>query len=202
MTNLKPGDFFFGLFEFLAYIVPGMILFATLPEVLRWKAPGFFLILNNSQVTAVGWVVFILVSYIFGHFIHHISALILNPVYNATYYKKKKSKHHAFIIRTEHLIREAMPNRMDLLSSAEAYISCKQPSLLSELEKRAANSKLFRALSILCIYLCFYPQMNLAGVLVLIVLSFLSYLKFVSQRWNQRLLTYEYFAVLNGNPKT
>ena len=36
MTNLKPGDFFFGLFEFLAYIVRGMFLFATLAEVLRW----------------------------------------------------------------------------------------------------------------------------------------------------------------------
>lgn len=199
--TFKPGDFFFGLFELLAYIVPGMILFATLPEVLRWNAPQYLNILNNSQVTTVGWVVFILVSYIFGHFIHHISALLLNPIYTATYYKKKKNKHNAFIMSTEHLIKKAMPNRLDLFSSAEAYISCKQPSLISELEKHSANSKLFRALSILCIYLCFYPQINWAGIVILIVLSFLSYSKFAHQRWCQRLLAYEYFSVLYENPK-
>lgn len=89
--TLKPGDFLFGLIEFLAFIVPGMILFASLPEVLSWDAPSYFKIINNPAITPLGWVAFLVVSYIYGHFIHHISAITLNPFYKHTYYRKKEA---------------------------------------------------------------------------------------------------------------
>ncbi len=84
--TLKPGDFLFGLIEFLAFIVPGMILFASLPEVLSWDAPCYFKIINNPAINPLGWVAFLVVSYFYGHLIHHISAIPLNPFYKHTYY--------------------------------------------------------------------------------------------------------------------
>lgn len=88
--TVKPGDFLFGLMELLAFIVPGMILFASLPEVLCWNAPNYFEVVNNTAITPFGWIVFLIISYIYGHFIHHISAIILNPFYELTYYRIKK----------------------------------------------------------------------------------------------------------------
>lgn len=197
--TVKPGDFFFGLVEFLAFIVPGMILFATIPEIIFPNIPDFLIIIKDKDVTPFGWVTFILLSYVYGHFIHHFCALLLNPVYKLTYFKKKKRKHALFFESVESSIKEEFPVHTDLLQTASAYVRIKQPILISELEKYEANSKLFRSLSLLSIYLCFYPNLSFIGKLCLITISFLCFSKFANQRWNHRIAVYEYFTIIIKN---
>jgi hypothetical protein len=194
--TVKPGDFFFGLLEFLAFIVPGMILFATIPEIVTNQLPDFLKIIGNENVTPFGWVSFILLSYVYGHFIHHFSALLLNPVYKRTYFIKKKKKHNLFIENVENSIKKELPDYTDMLRIADAYVRTKQPSITSELEKYEANSKLFRSLCLLSLYVCFYPNLSISVRIVLIIISVLSFSKFANQRWTRRLVVYEYFSIL------
>jgi hypothetical protein len=196
--NFKPGDLLFGLVDFLAFIVPGMVLLLTVPEVTSWKAPKMLDVANGEPVTALDWISFILMAYIFGHFIHHISALILNEIYERTYFRLKRKKHVRFVDSVEESVQRIIPLHLDLVRVAEAYIRCEQPSLIPELEKHKANAKLFRALSLLCLYLCFYPNVGWLGVLSLMVFSLLSFSKFANQRWRHRMLVYEFFSILNG----
>ncbi|MBZ4037454.1 hypothetical protein K6T82_22020 [Flavobacterium sp. 17A] len=195
--NFKPGDLFFGLMEFLAYIVPGFIFCVTLPLFFNCRIDDFC-DLKNNQTSTFGWVSLTLVSYIVGHFIHHLSAIILNPLYTVTYLKWRRKKHEYFITEMEKQINEKISiSSGGPLEKAEAYIKVNNPTLIPELEKYQANSKLFRSLSLLCIYLCFIPNINWWARMLLIPISYLSYHKFANQRWNHRALIYQYFNLIN-----
>lgn len=192
--NVKPGDLFFGLMEFLAFIVPGFILCVTLPPYLFCQIPGF-LDITNEKATTFAWVTFIMVSYILGHFLHHVCALTLNPLYEVTYMKLKLRKHQTFIESAENEIKSKLPFHSDYLKIAEAYLRVNNPALISDLEKHEANSKLFRSLCMLSLYLCFYPHIHWTLRAILIIVSFLSFTKFANQRWRHRFLVYEYFTI-------
>jgi chromate transport protein ChrA len=197
--NYKPGDFLFGIVEFLAFIVPGMIFCLTLPDILT-KLPDF-LNYKGKEMSSLAWITLILLSYIAGHFLHHLSALIFNPIYKWGYYRRKRKKHLEFLEATEVSIKKIIPQHKDLFRIVDAYIRCNRQNVLSEIDKAEANSKLFRALSLLSLYLCFYFYHNVWMIFALIVLSGLSFNKFAHQRWTHRLLCYEYFCILNQSNK-
>jgi len=190
--NLKPGDLFFGLMEFLAFIVPGFILSFTLSAIVDYPC----LKLTNitaEKTTTFSWFAFIVISYILGHFIHHICAMILNPIYEITYLKMKLKKHKSFITECEEIIDKRLPIKTDSLKAAEAYLRINNPNVLPDLERHEANSKLFRSLCLLSVYLCFI--LSWTAVLFLIVISVLSFTKFASERWNHRFLVYQFFLI-------
>lgn len=195
--NLKPGDFLFGIVDFLAFLVPGVIFLVTLPEVVGIVFPeqvgG-----SAAESDTINVLLFIVLSYVFGHFIHHLGALTLNPVYKYTYFKGKIKKHADFIQHAEKSIERMLPQHSNPVRAADGYIRCYQPSLIPELDKHEANSKLFRALALLCLYLCFYTHTLVPWqVPLLLMLSLLSYSRFANQRWKRQLLTYEFFTILN-----
>lgn len=196
--SFKPADFLIGIVELLAFIVPGVIVFTTLPKIISWNIPEIFRIVDNPNVSILGWLNLIFVSYILGHFIHHISALILNPLYKKFYLSAKRKKHAAFVNKAEQAIGTMIPEHIDILRVAEAFVKTQQPTLIPELEKHEANAKLFRALTILLLYLCFYPDSSIWFKIALILMSILSFSKFSNQRWTQRLVVYEYFTILTA----
>ncbi len=191
---LKPGDLFFGLMEFLAFIIPGFILCATLPAIVGFSVPDFLNIVVND-VTAFAWFFFVMISYISGHFIHHICAMTLNPIYEVSYLKWKLKKHKSFISKSEATIEEKLSLQTDQLKAAEAYLKMNNPTIVPELEKHEANSKLFRSLCLLCVYLCFFPCLNWTVIISLIIISVLSFTKYANQRWTHRYLVYQYFLI-------
>lgn len=190
--NLKPGDLFFGLMEFLAFIVPGFILSFTLTTIFDYHCLKSIDI-TAEKATTFSWFAFIIISYILGHFIHHICAMVLNPIYEKTYLKIKLKKHQAFITKCEEIINEKLPVKTDSLKAAEAYLRINNPNVLPELERHQANSKLFRSICLLSVYLCFI--LGFTAVLFLIVISILSFTKFANERWNHRFLVYQLFLI-------
>lgn len=190
--NLKPGDLFFGLMEFLAFIVPGFILSITLSAIVDHSCLKLIDV-TGKESTAFSWFAFIMISYILGHFIHHICAMILNPIYERTYLKIKLKEHRSFITKSEEVINEKLPVKTDCLKAAEAYLRINNPNVLPELERHEANSKLFRSLCLLSLYLCFI--LSWTAVLFLIIISILSFTKFANQRWNHRCLVYQLFLI-------
>lgn len=194
---IKPSDLLFGLMDFLAFIVPGFVLCVTLPDYVCWKIPTLHL--GDQGNSAFLWCLVFVISYILGHFLHHISAMLLNPIYDKTYLTYKSRKHSAFIILAENSIRRKLPFHNNYLKLAEAYLKVSHPSLIPDLEKHEANSKLFRSLCILSIYLCFHPCMQWPLIVVLIGTSLLSFTKFANQRWTHRFLIYQYFLIPTGD---
>ncbi len=192
--NLKPGDLFFGLMEFLAYIVPGFILCITLPVYFKLSFP-IDIDIRIKEATLFSWFAFIMISYIMGHFIHHLCAITLNPIYKFTYLKYKLKNHEPFIKLAEQSIRDKLPIHNDYLKISEAYLRLNYPSLVPELEKYEANSKLFRSLTLLGLYLCFLPDLNGPAITLLLIISILSFTKFANQRWIHRFTVYEYFVL-------
>jgi hypothetical protein len=192
MKDLKPGDLFFGLMEFLAFIVPGFFLTVTLPKIIEY-APLKSIDITGEKTTTFSWFAFVMISYILGHFLHHICAMILNPIYEVTYLKIKLKKHETFIVKSEEIIEEKLPLKTDSVKAAEAYLRINNPNVLPELERHEANSKLFRSICLLSIYLCFILELN--ATIFLIVISFLSFTKFANERWTHRYLIYQFFLI-------
>ncbi|BFM41486.1 hypothetical protein CFS9_01270 [Flavobacterium sp. CFS9] len=191
---VKPGDFFFGLMEFLAYIVPGFVLSITLPIYLNIGIPCY-LDVKRDDPTIFSWIAFILISYIAGHFIHHLCAMLLNPLYEISYAKIKQKEYHEFLNLAENAIKERFSFHSDYLKIAEGFLRLNHSGLVAEIEVYEANSKLFRSLTVLGIYLCFFPKMPIAVVVILVIASFFSFLKFANQRWTYRFVVYEYFLL-------
>lgn len=182
--------------EFLAFIVPGFILCITLPFILGYCLPEPFDIMKKEPIT-FAWVSFLLISYIMGHFLHHICALLLNPLYNKTYFIWKKNKYKDFITKSEKLIGDKIKVHNGYLKTAEAYLKVNHTSLIPELEKHLANSKLFRSLCLLSLYLCFLPNIDCWTRFFLILFSCLSFSKFAHERWSHRISVYRYFNLVN-----
>lgn len=192
--NVKPVDLFFGLMEFLAFIVPGFILCITLPIYLNMEIPDY-LDVKSPTPTFFSWFAFFMISYIIGHFIHHICAMILNPLYKITYFKSKLREHQTFITLAENRIKEKLPMHSDYLKITEGYLKLNHPTLVPELEIYEANSKLFRSLSLLALYLCFYPNIPIITIPILVIVSILSFTKFANQRWTHHFVVYQYFLL-------
>ena len=195
--TFKPSDFFFGLIEFLAYIAPGSIFCYVLYTILFDSTPDS-LGLTKASTPSIIWFLFILISYILGHIIHHISALILNPLYSI-YLKSQLKKHQAFISQAENSIKNHLSIHDNYLELVESFLKMNYPLLISDLDKYEANSKLFRSICIICLFACFYPSNSMIIILFLIFISILSFLKFLDQKWNYRFKAYEYFLLIKNN---
>lgn len=192
--NVKPGDLFFGLVDFLAYIVPGSVFCLTFPAYFGSEKLAMIDVTCASP-TVFSWFVFILASYVAGHFVHHIGAMLLNPLYVRTYEAHKRKKYKDFIQATERLISEKVPLHDNLFKTAEAQLRFNHPTLVPELEKHLANAKFFRSLCVLCLYLCFYRTVTGIMIPFLVVLSCFAFLRYASQRWTYHFKMYEYLAL-------
>jgi hypothetical protein len=175
--NFKPGDFFFTVFEFFAILIPGAILgFYVLCQTHIAFPLGF----DQQLSTLKDGVIFIILSYIGGHFLHHLSAIFFNPIYKRTYYYFKSQKFNYLFQSVENDIRSYIPKYTEYLRMAEAFI-------------KAENGTLF---------ICFaFFQNNIQSVLLMIVLVFLSFWKFAKLRFQRELLINEFFYVLMKNRK-
>ena len=82
--NFKPGDLLFGIIDLFAFLVPGSIFLITLPEVSR-HAVDYCPILENLEkynIAGVNTALFILLSYLAGHFVHSVSAILFKKLAN------------------------------------------------------------------------------------------------------------------------
>ena len=203
---MKPSDLLFGIVDFLAFLVPGMIFTSSILINLE-KPDNVWLEAFPSAVT-LG---FILLSYIFGHYIHFASATLFNGIYNRQFLpaKVKSEKNAALIADAEEAIKRVVPSYTDAIRAATVYLKLHHPALVNDLDKYAANEKLFRSLALLSLYLSFYMPVfyhlnkidstRLAFIIPsLVVMVYLSYRRFANQRWQRLLFTYEAIAVLAG----
>jgi hypothetical protein len=79
----KPADFFIGVVDFFAIILPGALLSYLALEAATQET--VYSMMPALRGTAQGWVAFTLSSYLLGHFASLIGARFLDPLYEKTF---------------------------------------------------------------------------------------------------------------------
>ncbi len=86
----KPADFFIGVVDFFAVLLPGAVLVYLLQPRVVAGIPSSWL----PAAPAQGWVAFLVLAYIAGHLLHAIGSWLLDPyVYGKLYLPRWRSSH-------------------------------------------------------------------------------------------------------------
>ncbi len=77
----KPSDFFIGLVDFIAVILPGAIL-GFLLILLDWPDRVKEVLAERLADPVAGWAAFLTLAYVLGHVLHHLGTFLDAPVYD------------------------------------------------------------------------------------------------------------------------
>jgi hypothetical protein len=141
--NQKPTDLFLNIIDFFGILIPGAVLAVLHGDFLLRP---FELSMRTLQ-TFPDWVPAFFVSYVLGHFLLGFS-VPLNRL--ATRFPSKETKaYYNDVCSHLKLPPEISNNLTNVFYSAFSYIRIHSPNAMAELERQAAEYKLFRSLTLL-----------------------------------------------------
>ena len=146
--NYKPSDLFVGIVDFFSVLLPGAVLaFAFQLAKVRFiesQLAGFSI--------QTKWIVFVLASYLLGHFVFLIGAAFLDDLYDATYVKRQQAKRGARLLKHVAGIKRAALQDAHQIENhfkwARAFIRLNKPDAAVDIDRLEANSKFFRSLTV------------------------------------------------------
>jgi hypothetical protein len=146
--NYKPSDLFVGIVDFFSVLLPG----AVLAFALQLAKVGFI----ESQLAGLSsqtkWIVFVIASYLLGHFVFLIGAAFLDHLYDATYVKRQQAKRGARLLKHAASIKRAALQDAYKIENhfkwARAFIKLKKPEMAADIDRLEADSKFFRSLTV------------------------------------------------------
>jgi len=162
--NFKPSTFHIGIIDLFAILLPGAILSIMLyqmdVEVLQSSTPsgrsiGLKTWVNELYTTSsfLASFVFLLSSYVLGHFLVVLGSLVLDKLYdklNGVYiFKKEKYRRNLNSIKKirEQLYRDySLGDYLSNFEWSKYKLYQDNPSIIAEIEKHQAHSKFFRSL--------------------------------------------------------
>jgi hypothetical protein len=157
----KPAEFFIGLVDFFAILLPGGLATAILLElagsISNHQTESWPSILKHlpTEVHWPAWIAFTVVSYLLGHFIFLIGSASLDNLYDLTYklVNKDKDEANSLMRRSKTLLKGALRIREEEVQSvyqwARVYTRLRSPATSLEIDRFEADSKFFRSLTVL-----------------------------------------------------
>ncbi|MBL8189914.1 MAG: hypothetical protein JNK38_18005 [Acidobacteria bacterium] len=146
--NYKPSDLFVGIVDFFSVLLPG----AVLAFALQLAKVGFIESQLNHRSTQTKWIVFVLASYLLGHFVFLIGAAFLDDWYDATYAKRRYSGNEAQLLnQVSRIRRESFPDAAGIVNNfkwTRAFVKLKKPELAVDIDSFEAHSKFFRSMTV------------------------------------------------------
>jgi hypothetical protein len=199
--DVKPADFFIGVMEFFAILLPGAILtYLLFPFSAAVVAP--VLPIPSEQVER--WILFVILAYMLGHSLHHVGSL-LDKAYDWVYvsnYKRRDGDDPVLEqVKTQVANQVAYADKLpSKFSWAQSYVRVNSDSAASELERSGADSKFFRSLTLVLLIAAVIAVAQSASWLGvgLFVAALFAFWRFCSRRWVTSQLTYEYFLILTS----
>jgi hypothetical protein len=218
----KPADFFLGIVNFFAVLVPGAVLaFFGMDLALNFLSQHPYIL--GSSVKAIqgelrGWVIFIFASYILGQFVFLVGSP-LDLVYDKVRLLSKCIQKRFDLWCPGCIGRKWIENdQMYLCATAikQKNVNCSQgegpntfqwakaaielghPAAAVELHRYEADQKLFRSLTIVLLVLCaifVYQAASAEPLLYLLPLIGLSFWRYVNQRRKSQDTAYTYLIV-------
>jgi hypothetical protein len=139
----KPGDFFLGVIDFFGILVPGIALLVlqgpTLASLVTFSLP--------QAQNWWDWVPALVAAYVAGHFLLGLGvplnrlAAVVSPEANDQYFQAVRDQ--------VPLPAHVAPDRSTVFNAAFSFVRIASPSALAEVERQAAEYKLFRSLTLL-----------------------------------------------------
>lgn len=203
---MKPADFFIGVMEVFAILVPG----AVLVYLLLLIAPGmgeaalhpFKPASEIVKLSAYG-----VAAYVSGHLLHHLGS-VLDDWYDRGFARyKRRFADEPLFRHARAIVRADLGEDLDGISTFEwagSWVRAHSDAAGAELERAGADSKFFRSLCILAAFgtPVFLAQFQMVAAVGSFALSWFSYQRFCKRRWDTTHRTYEYFVMLRGEMGT
>jgi hypothetical protein len=181
----KPADFFIGVVDFFAIILPGALLSYMALHALKQHGSGLMLLVPEG--TAPGWVAFALSAYLLGHFASLIGAFFLDPLYKLSYVRwHARTGDQIYGHAGKLKAKELGANDVTTYKWARMSIRLRNASAMQEIDRLEADSKFFRSVTIvLLISPCIITSYRgtFWGVSLWALLVLLAFLRFANLRW-------------------
>lgn len=152
MADYKPNDLFVGIVDFFAVLLPG----AVLTFALQLAKVSFLEALIANRSKEAKWIIFVIASYLLGHFIFLIGAAFLDDLYDVTYAKHRGVKKRQPLLRyAAHIKRQSLERSRHNVENnfkwVRAFVQLHNQSAAAEIDRLEADSKFFRSLIVVLI---------------------------------------------------
>jgi hypothetical protein len=199
-VEYKPDDFFVGLVDFFAILLPGALLAFLFTGTDQTTIFGN--LLPPVRTPIEGWVIFLFAAYLLGQFISLIGATFMDWIYDHTYLPYRRRRGDLLYDRAKQLLSTNW-EIAGLLKWTRAYVRLRSAGATKELDRLEATSKFFRSLFVVLLayaasFICEFQWHALIVVLFLLVLSFW---RFSNQRWKLTEYSYLFFIELMAYPE-
>ena len=193
--DFKPGEFFVGIVDFFAILMPGALLAYATKDFAKQHIFGP--ILPPIQGDVQGWVAFILAAYLLGHFIFLSGAVLDKYLYDPYRKRHLRENHDRLYKRARLLKRRALreQRKADVLNTfkwARTNVQLFQPAAAVEIHRLEADSKFFRSLVVLLFLLLLFLSWNgtFWATAISLGLMLLSFVRYADQRYKSTQLAY------------
>jgi hypothetical protein len=218
----KPSDFFIGVIDFFAVLLPGASVLYLLQPLIVGGTPMPWLPATRTQ----GWVVFLVLAYIAGHLLHAIGSLVLDDhIYDKFYVPRWRPSHS----RAAKWIGQADPDRLrgdgDAAATllARVYLTTSvntrgttyydwclsdvrvnSPTGAAEVDRVQADSKFFRSMVFVFLMAALIGGVRKGPVWISVgaaALTIFAMWRFCELRWTATKRVYEYYLLLHPPTK-
>lgn len=222
----KPSDFFIGVIDFFAVLLPGASLVYLLQPLIITGTPTLWLPATSTQ----GWVVFLVMAYIAGHLLHAIGSWLLDDyVYGKYYVPKFQSTHSeatkrinqarakaslreanqagallgerkpSTLLERVYLTTEANPTGTNYYDWCLSDVRVHSLAGASEVDRLQADSKFFRSMVFvfLLVALISDREAHLWVSAGAAALTVFAMWRFCKLRWDATKRVYEYYLLLH-----
>jgi len=152
----KPSDFFVGVIDLFAILLPGALLTILVKGIL--KGAGLNDLINQMPKEGVAdWALFLVESYVAGHFIFAIGSLLLDELYDVTWSERfHVHKNEELLVSVTEKLIDLLPKNLTdkeevrveggLRAWASSFVRVQSAPAGVEIDRAEADSKFFRSL--------------------------------------------------------
>ncbi len=194
----KPNDFFVGIIDLFAILLPGGVLTFTL--IAEYK-PFFDKVISLSG--AQGWVAFLFGSYLLGHIIFMLGAK-LDSVYDSQRkrnnpYTNESAYQCATKVKNKLLKKEEI-DAVNTYHWSISFLTTHYPEAMVEINRLVADSKFFRSLVVILpiVSLIFFTSGHNWHAIIFLALIVPCYMRYYGRRLKSTTRAYQYIVMLNG----
>ena len=210
----KPSDFFIGVLDFFAVLLPGAALVYLVQPLVITVTPKVWLPTTPEQA----WVMFLVLAYITGHFLHALGSWLLDkyvygklylPLFRSSHAQAAKLKKDDFALEEHKKAKETLLARVRLTTKADStgtnyYDWClsdvrvSSPAGATEVDRLQADSKFFRSM-VFVFLVAALVSFRACAVWVsvgAVALTVFAIWRFCELRWTATKRVYEYYLLL------
>jgi hypothetical protein len=196
----KPSEFYVGVIDLFAILLPGAIATAILEPYVGSVIFGELML--EPKGAGANWVTFIAVSYFLGHLIFLVGSY-LDPIYNMIREKRNpydnESAYQCATSVRDKLVNENERKALNTFQwSRSVLLSC-FPTAAQDVHRLEADSKFFRSLLVVCLFagLVLTTHGKLIGASVAFVLILPCFARYYERRLKSTTQAYIHIVTLD-----